>query len=562
MTLQRTLTTLLLALTISTLSAGCNSGSRSSSGTARPSASVRVAGALQTARADHAVAAIGSGRVLVTGGETLQAGATRSAEIFDARSGSGRALGAQMTEARAGHVAAAVGSGSVGSDEVLGRDVLILGGRNAAGQSLQTVERWIAAEERFEASEARLRFPRSEAAVSVEADRVVFASGRGQRSVEVFDLETQTSRIALELSAPRRGAQLAKISDELYLLYGGHSADPQAPTALWLDLGAGSVSAVGPIEDLGLQGREATSLPTGGVIFASPREPGVAWLVSGLWKGKENRGVLRLEVDVAPRFLRDQPGLGTPRVDSIGLAHEDGSLTVFAGTWQGFPVRASERVFPEQTSLPSIEDGRETLVALALPEGEIALIGGRGADGRPTALVDVILPEGAAARDAEAAYREAASERDAERQRTSTLADESAGLALTEAEISAARAELARTEAALAATEAEITRLTQDLDASQAATKAAQAEVQRLTQAVSQRQAELTQAQQNANAAADALQASRIQLANAQSALGQAQQQAASAQQQTQSLQGQVQSAQSQANQLSSKASTLRIQLL
>ena len=555
MTLQRTLTTLLLALTISTLSAGCNSGSRSSSGAARPSASVRVAGALQTARADHAVAAIGSGRVLVTGGETLQAGATRSAEIFDARSGSGRALGAQMTEARAGHVAAAVGSGSVGSDEVLGRDVLILGGRNAAGQSLQTVERWIAAEERFEASEARLRFPRSEAAVSVEADRVVFASGRGQRSVEVFDLETQTSRIALELSAPRRGAQL-------YLLYGGHSADPQAPTALWLDLGAGSVSAVGPIEDLGLQGREATSLPTGGVIFASPREPRVAWLVSGLWKGKENRGVLRLEVDVAPRFLRDQPGLGTPRVDSIGLAHEDGSLTVFAGTWQGFPVRASERVFPEQTSLPSIEDGRETLVALALPEGEIALIGGRGADGRPTALVDVILPEGAAARDAEAAYREAASERDAERQRTSTLADESAGLALTEAEISAARAELARTEAALAATEAEITRLTQDLAASQAATKAAQAEVQRLTQAVSQRQAELTQAQQNANAAADALQASRIQLANAQSALGQAQQQAASAQQQTQSLQGQVQSAQSQANQLSSKASTLRIQLL
>ncbi len=290
------------------------------------------------------------------------------------------------------------------------------------------------------------------------------------------------------------------------------------------------MSAVGPIEDLGLQGREATSLPTGGVIFASPREPRVAWLVSGLWKGKENRGVLRLEVDVAPRFLRDQPGLGTPRVDSIGLAHEDGSLTVFAGTWQGFPVRASERVFPEQTSLPSIED--------------------------------VILPEGAAARDAEAAYREAASERDAERQRTSTLADESAGLALTEAEISAARAELARTEAALAATEAEITRLTQDLAASQAATKAAQAEVQRLTQAVSQRQAELTQAQQNANAAADALQASRIQLANAQSALGQAQQQAASAQQQTQSLQGQVQSAQSQANQLSSKASTLRIQLL
>jgi len=552
MTLQRTLTTLLLALSISTLSAGCNSGSRSSSGASRPSASVRVAGALQTARAEHAVAAIGSGQILVTGGETLQERATRTAEVFDARSGSGRALGARMSEARAGHVAAAITSG----------DVLILGGRNARGQSLQTVERWIADEERFEASDARLRFPRSGAAVSVEATRVVFASGRGQRSVEVFDLETQTSRIVLELASPRTGAQLTQISDELYLLYGGQSADPQAPRALWLDLGSGSASAVGPIDDLGLQGEEATSLPTGGVIFASPREPGVAWLVSGLWKGKENRGVLRLELDVAPRFLRDQQGLGTPRIGSVGLAHEDGSLSVFAGTWNGFPVSASERVFPEQTSLPSIQDGRETLVALALPEGEIALVGGRGADGRPTALVDVILPEGAAVRDAEAAYRNAAAERDAERQRTSTLADEIAGLALTEAEVQAARAELQRTEAALAATEAEITRLTQDLAASQAETQAAQAEVQRLTQAVTQRQAELAQAQQNANAAADALQAARIQLANAQSALGQAQQRAASAQQQAQSLQAQVQSAQAQANQLSSKASSLRIQLL
>lgn len=552
MTLQRTLTTLLLALTTATLSAGCNTGSRSSSGGSGPSASVRVAGALQTARADHAVAAIGSGRILVTGGETLQAQATRTAEVFDARSGSGRALGAQMTEARAGHVAAAVSSG----------DVLILGGRNARGQSLQTVERFLAEEERFEASDARLRFPRTEAAVSVEAERVVFASGRGQGSVEVFDLESETSRIALELSSPRRGAQLTKISDELYLLYGGQSADPEAPIAVWLDLGAGTVSPVGPIEDLGLQGPEATSLPTGGVIFASPREPGVAWLVSGLWKGKENRGVLRLEPEVAPRFLRDQQGLGTPRVGSIGLAHEDGSLTVFAGTWNGFPVSASERIFPEQTSLPSIDDGRQTLVAIGLPEGEIALVGGRGADDRPTALVDVILPEGAAARDAEAAYREAASERDAERERIGTVADERAGLAMTEAEVAQARAELQRTEAALAATEAEITRLTNELQASKDATQAAQAEVQRLTQLVTQRQAELAQAQQNANTAADALQAARIQLSNAQRSLGQAQQRATSAQQQAQTLQNQVQSAQNQANQLSSKASRIRIQLL
>jgi hypothetical protein len=552
MTLQRTLATLLLALTTATLSAGCNTGSRSSGGASGPSASARVSGALQTARADHAVAAIGSGRILVTGGETLQERATRTAEVFDARSGSGRALGSQMSEARLGHVAAAVSSG----------DVLILGGRNAAGRGLQTVERFVVDEERFEASDARLRFPRAEAAVSVEAERVVFASGRGQRSVEVFDLATETSRIALELSTPRRGAQLTKISDELYLLYGGQSADPEAPRALWLDLGAGSVSAVGPIEDLGLQGPGATSLPVGAVVFASPREPGVAWLVSGLWKGKENRGVLRLEPDVAPRFLRDQQGLGTPRRGSIGLAHEDGSLSVFAGTWNGLPVSASERVFPEQTSLPSIEDGRETLVAIGLPEGEIALVGGRAADGRPTALVDVILPEGAAGRDAEAAYRDAASERDAERERNATLADERAGLAMTEAEVAQARAELQRTESALAATEAEITRLTSELQASEDATKAAEAEVQRLTQLVTQRQGELAQAQQNANTAADALQAARIQLGNAQRSLGQAQQQAASARQQTQTLQSQVQSAQTQANQLSSKASSLRIQLL
>lgn len=552
MTLHSTLTTLFLALLTATLSAGCNSGSRSSGAASTTAASVRVAAALQTARADHAVAAIGSGRVLVTGGETLQERATRSAEIFDARSGSGRALGVQLSEARAGHVAAAVSSG----------DVLILGGRDARGQGLQTVERFRLEEERFEPSEARLRFPRVAAAVSVEPARVVFAGGRGQRSVEVFDLEAERSEVVLELPSTRRGGSLTRISESLYLLYGGESPDPEAPRALWLDLAAGSVAAVGPIDDLGLQGPEATSLPTGAVIFASPKEPGVAWLVSGLWKGKENRGVLRLEPDVAPRFLRDQQGLGTPRTGSIGLAHPDGSLSVFAGTWQGFPVTASERLFPAPSSLPSIQDGRETLVALGLPEGEIALIGGRGADGRPTALVDVILPEGAATRDAEAAYREAASERDAERERLGTLAEEREGLALTEAEVARVRAELKQTEAALAATEAEVTRLTQDLAASKAAAQAAETERQRLTQVVAQREAEVAQAQQNANAAADALQAAQIQLGNAQRSLGQAQQQAASAQQQSQSLQSQLQSAQTQADQLSSKASTLRIQLL
>lgn len=552
MTLQRTLTSSLLALTIAALFAGCNTGSRSSDGGLRPAASVRVAGAMQTARAEHAVAALSSGRVLITGGETLQESATRSAELFDARSGSGRALGAPMTEARAGHVAAPIDSG----------DVLILGGRNAAGQSLQTVERFLADEERFEALDARLRFPRAGAAVSVEADRVVFASGRGQRSVEVFDLASSTSTLALELATPRTGAQLTRIEGDLYLLYGGLSNDPQAPLAIWLDLSAGTTSAVGPIEDLGLQGPSATSLPTGGLVFASPREPGVAWLVSGLWKGKDNRGLLRLEPDVAPRFLRDQQGLATPRIGSIGVAHQDGSLSVFAGTWNGFPVAASERVFPEPTSLPSLNDGRESLVALGLPEGEIALIGGRGADGRPSALVDVILPEGAAARDAEAAYREAASERDAERQRRSTLADERAGLSLTQAEVAAAEAELARTEAALTATEAEILRLSDALATSQAAAKAAQAEVQRLAQLVTQREAEVRTAQQNANTAADALRAAQLRLATTRSAQQAAQQQATSAQQTANRLAGQVQTTQSQATQLSNKASSLRIQLL
>lgn len=551
MTHTTTLSTIVLAVLTATLSAGCNSGSREGGSAFRHPRSVRVAGALQTARAEHAIAPLGSGRILVTGGETLQALASSTAEVFDARSGSGRALGSQLSEARVGHVAAAVASG----------DVLILGGRNASGRGLQTVERFLAAEERFEVEDARLLFPRVGAAVSVEEGRVVFASGRGQRSVEVFDLEGLTSAVVLQLPTPRIGANLTRISDDLYLLYGGVSADREAPIALWLDLGSGETTPVGPIEDLGVQGPDATALPTGGVVFASPTEPGVAWLVSGVWKGKENRGVLRLEIDVAPAFLRGQPGPATARQGSIGLAHPDGSLSVFAGTWNGYPVAASERIHPEPVALPSLNDGRESLVALALPEGEIALVGGRGADGRPSALVDVILPEGAAARDGEAAYRDATSERNAEQERLGTIADEQAQLANTKSQVADQRAELARTEAALTATQAELAQLVTALEASRAATKTAQAEAQRLTQVVAQRAEELRRAKQNANTAADALAATRLRLNAARSALASAQQQARSAGAEASRLAGQVQSAQSEASRLSSTALSLRIQL-
>ena len=540
--------TLPLSLALALALSGCNTGSRGEGGAPPPPPVARVAGALQTPRADHAVAHLSSGLLLVSGGETLSEQASASAELFDTRAGSGRALGALLNEARAGHVAAPV-SGSV----------LILGGRDAAGRGLQTVERYLAEEERFEPLDALLLAPRVGSAVSVEPTRVVFAGGRGQRSVEVFDLEGLTSARALELPEARTGAQLLRLEDELYLLYGG--AQAPAAQALWLDLAAGSVTPVGPIEDLELKGPAATRLPEGGILFAAPQEPGVAWLVSGTWKGKDNRGVLRLEREVPPRFLRGQPGPASPRAGAIGLAHPDGSLSVFGGTWAGQAVGACERIYPRPSALPTLSDGRSELCALALPEGELALVGGRESDGRPSALVDVFLPAGSAQRDASAAYREAEAERAATRERRGALDQERQGLAQSEASAAALRAELAQVEEALAGVEAEVQRLEAALQSSRTATQDAQAEVSRLTQAVAQAQVDLTQAQAQATGDAQALAAAQARLRAAQQARTQAQADAQVLAGRANGLQGQLEGAAAEARRLSSRASSIRIEL-
>ncbi|HBP20081.1 MAG TPA: hypothetical protein DEA08_20115, partial [Planctomycetes bacterium] len=179
--------TLLTSLAAGLCLAGCGSGSSSGPATYVPGDDtyLRMGSTLEAARAGHALAPVGSGVVLVSGGETLSAAADDTAELFDTTSGVSRALGARLTTPRTRHVVAPIASG----------DVLILGGAGRDGRPLDSVEVFRRADESFQALEARLAAPRAGASALVVAGELWIVGGERQHSAERWDLST-LSRVA------------------------------------------------------------------------------------------------------------------------------------------------------------------------------------------------------------------------------------------------------------------------------------------------------------------------------------------------------------------------------
>lgn len=530
---------LLASLALGLGCAGCNSGSSSGPASYVPGDDtyVRMGSTLETARAEHALAPVGSGVVLVSGGATLAADAVDTAELFDTTSGVSRALGARMSAARARHVVAPISS----------NDALILGGLGRDGRALDSVEVFRREDESFAPLAARLATPRAGASALVVAGELWIVGGEGARSAERWDLSALRRVALVELPGPARVEPTLVAVGERVFVYGG--AAGAAP--LWLEPeGARAVEG-------------ALALRAGAV--ASPSGEAV-WLIGGVLNPAEtggetkiNRGVQRVHPSEGASYLDIE--LGVRREAPLAFASREDGVLIFAGQVNGFPVAEAEQLTPTQRPLPSLPGGRAAPRGLLLSEGVVLLAGGREADGAPSFLVDLILPPGAALRDGEQAYRAAAAERDASDARQGDLASAGADLSAAELERDRLAAELAATERQLADTRAWILRSSEALDAARDATRVAEARASQLAAEVSDLEQRVAAARQAAAQGAADLAAAEQALDQARADKAEADRRAEACRQAAAQLQAQINSARARIGQLEAERSSLLAQL-
>jgi len=136
-------------------------------------------------RDDHTATVLPSGAVLVTGGQNASGRSLNTAEILDPGATAFRLLAATMSDHRADHVAMRLPDGSV----------LVLGGEDDPGGGtdviLDSTDRFDPATETF-APDAALLLPRDDHRVAHLLDgRILITGGEDATSTSIRDAETR-----------------------------------------------------------------------------------------------------------------------------------------------------------------------------------------------------------------------------------------------------------------------------------------------------------------------------------------------------------------------------------
>jgi hypothetical protein len=354
--------------------------------------------------------------------------------------------------------------------------------------------------------------------------------------------------------------QLAPVQPGLLYLAGGVDAAGAPSTPLLIDLAARS-AAPAPGTD-----QVAFGTPVAATLDGQTTD---AFVVGGTFKDKLFVHLQRVRAGDTG-LVQVLPDVLVSRQRAAVIALERGILV--AGGLQGDrPVAAVELVKAEGSSFaPPLSVARYDLIGTKLPGGAVLFTGGRGADGLPVALTELLVPPGASAPDGAALFARARQDRD---DHAALVAARDAA----EAEVARLQVALTASEDALTAERARTAQLTQDLTAARARVTALEAQVANLTAQLQQTQLQVGQVQADlqtarndlAGSQQDALrlqgqlngsqgtvqqltqekQALAQQLQAEQAKAAQAAQQAASLQGQVTSLQGQVTSLQTQAAQ-------------
>jgi hypothetical protein len=491
------------------VTAGCNQGGGKAhtrgAGTAAVGTTV-TAGSLVEARVGHTATRVDDGMsVLITGGETLTARATATAELW--RAGQCTPLPSGMLAPRAGHRAVTLKNG----------DVWIIGGRDVFGQRLRSTEVWSPTTREFTPG-PELRAPRVEAAIGFHDGGVVIAFGQGEDSIELWSWDLKPGKtIDFDDREGRRGDDVASFEGNRLYLAGGTLDDHRPAPPIFVDL-----NATGRAARTAAPGAEQVQ---GGELVVGTLDGGSVegLVVGGRRHGELFKRVQRVRMGDEDVTLIPSVTIATPRERGAAVALPIG-IVVAGGVTRGGATTAVEVLDASgSTPAPALVVARYDLEGTLLADGSVLFTGGRGADDLPVGLVELLVARGGDAPDADGLYADARAQLAAWE---ALVAERDAAVA----NVARLQGELATATTDLATERAEIARLQSALATAQQKTRDLEAEIATLTTAVARSQAE-----QDAQRAK--LTAARKELATAQGSVSGLQAQVAAAEGRASALQ-------------------------
>jgi hypothetical protein len=333
-------------------------------------------GSMAEPRVSHTATLLPDGRILVTGGgiETY----TATAELFDPATGRWTPA-APMHEARSFHTATRLPDGRV----------LVAGGTVETRQPSAeiydpTTDTWT--------ETAPMTEPRGQhVAVLLLDGRVLVAGGTGPSnnpSAELFNPATGRWTRTGDLTVPRSSPGVALLRDGTVLAVGGFVPPDRPPNlAETYDPASGTWTATGPM-GVGRagDGHTATTLPDGTVLTVGD-PTGVTELydpITRTWRAGPVMGPGQDKGDHTATLLGDGRVLVAGGVTSnLGTSDVSGASQLFdptSGTW---------------TPTTPLQSARYGADAVALPNGQVLVVGGIDASGAPTASAELYtLPVG------------------------------------------------------------------------------------------------------------------------------------------------------------------------
>lgn len=515
-------TTPLISLTLTTaLLAGCgsSSGPHHEVGQVGAPVSTRTLGplvqdtvALPGLAEGQAAAAVGD-FALVTGGSTARESASTRVTELELGSGQTRPRADRMVVARSGHVLLFSLQG----------EWLALGGVDATGRPLSSIERYDPASEAWVLDERTL--PIAGRLTSTISDDHLSLATAGHAFVEIFDLETLVWTGSFPLAgSPKEAPVLIHLAGRDELIY----AHSEFPAFIEMDSGRG---AAFPGELVPQGGTSVLPVADFGVLFVGGRDE----------EGQPIRRARYFEL-LATETVEVGPEL--PAVEGASAAWlADGSILVAGGTSDGRLLDRALRFDLEGVveRLAPLGEARDRITVLQ-SAGRVALIGGRGVAG-PSSLIDVFSFSELAPTQA---FAEAARNRQRKFDQLATIKDLRADRAEAEVELSDLIAQVGATQASLDQATSRRDVLTLELRRAEAARVKVEAEVARLGAEERRLVAARDQLQAAARRDQQALTTTQADLDLTQLQLSAAQAEASRQQARTTGLQGQLSQAQGQ----------------
>lgn len=511
-TTKQTVAAVVFGVVSALASAGCNAGGKSHGNPATGAVvgTTVLAGSLVEARAGHQAVAVEDGEsVLIVGGETLTSKATNTAELW--RAGRSVPLPTSLFEGRVGHRAVPLPTG----------EVWIIGGRDPAGRALSSTEVYDPQQRTFRRG-PNLRAPRVEASVVYTRDEVLLVFGQGQTTIERWSQDlSKSATLETTASEGRRGGGAFYANDDTLHVAGGVDDVGQPALPVRVDLKKGVVTtAPGRPHSLG-EHHVLGGTPVAAALDGARLE---VYVVGGTFNEKPFTKLQRVRPDDT-EFAEIALGLLTPRDRATVVTLGRGFLAA-GGIKYGTAQAAIEVVTAEGSSVaPSLTIPRYDAEGTLLANGSVLITGGRGQDGLPVGVSELMVPNGAPAPDASSLYALARAEK-AEHDRL--VAERDAALAKVlqlERELATTRAQLAAAQQRIRDLEAQLAVARTQIATLQAQLAAARQQAASLQASQAQTQAQLDQ--ERARSAQLQAQATAAQAAAAQAQQALATQQAA-----------------------------------